>query len=59
MADRKRTKRCSQRTASFRAFCEEVVLQTNCPASETDWPPVHFDILLDSVGISGDDEMLK
>jgi hypothetical protein len=34
------------------------MLQTNCPVSETDWPLGHFYTFLDSLGISGSDEML-
>jgi hypothetical protein len=43
---------------SCRTFCKEAVLQTDSLASGPEWLLGHSYILLDSVGISGDDEML-
>jgi hypothetical protein len=41
---------------SCRTFCTEAVLQTDSLASGPEWLLGHSYILLDSVGISGDDE---
>jgi hypothetical protein len=43
---------------SCKNICEAAVLQTDSLASGPEWPPGYSYILLDSVGISGDDEML-
>ncbi len=39
-------------------FCEEAVMQADCPASGSDLPPGPSYTFMDYMGISGDDEML-
>jgi hypothetical protein len=43
---------------NFRTFCEDADLQTIPLASRPDWPTSHSYTFLDSIGISGDNEML-
>ncbi len=46
------------RTGCCRTFCEEAVLKTMPSAARIGWPPGHFYTSLDSVVISGDNEMV-